>query len=208
MSKDVTKNIKCELTRNAHNKPIFRFKWEWIVADNSLPRLQILYRMVQEDEILKHSLFTRDAITSYMFWGMDEHTHSALIARGESYGTMECELRPNGTIFYEGEIGIEQTGCVYFFYLINENGAIFNSFARKATNDMEVSYTEPKSLLGLGKKSMIRLEKVTSKRVLLQTTASGRTIYSLLPKGCTEYHIDPNVGDFKLIHLTNLINIQ
>jgi len=207
MSKDVTKNINCELTRNAHNKPIFRFKWEWIVDGNSFPRLQILYRMVQEDEILQHSLFTRDSITSYMFRGMGEHTHKALINAGGNYGTMECELRSNGTIFYEGEIGIEQTGCVYFFYLINSDGAIFHSFARKAGNDAEVSYTEPKTMLGFGKKGSIRIESDGSKRVLLQTSSAGRKVYSLLPKGCNEYYVDPEIIDFKLIHLTNLINI-
>jgi len=207
MSKDVIKNMKCEITRNAHNKPIFRFNWEWIVSGNSLPKLQILYRMVQEDEILQHSLFTRDSITSYMFRGMKEHTCKALIAVGENYGTRDCELRANGGIRDGCDIIIEQTGCVYFIYLVNEDGEIFNSFARKAASDAEVAYTGLKSMLGFGKKGAIRIESNGSKRVLLQTTSAGRKVYSLLPKGCNEYYIDPEIVDFKLIHLTNLINI-
>ncbi|MCL2016753.1 MAG: hypothetical protein FWG68_10965 [Defluviitaleaceae bacterium] len=225
MNSDIIRNINCELTQNTHNKPIFRLRWEWLIAaEEPAPSLHLLYRVANEEEILDNSLFTQDAITSHMFKGMNEHTHNALIASGRQYGILECTFRSSGSIFYEGDIEIKQTGCVYFFYLVNKNGTIFHSFARKVTNatnatnptnptnDTTVAYEELKggffNRKNSARKIKIKGSGLGSGRIILQTSVAGQKLYSLLPSGNSEYYLDPKIEDFKLIYVTNLINIQ
>ena len=200
-------NFNCELTRDAFDSPIFRFRWKWNIHTGEIPKLRVLYRSIGESEILLNSLFSSDAITSHMFKGMTEATMPALLANGERYHTMECSLHEGGSIIYEGDIAVDSEGCVYFFYFVNNNGVVFQSLAKKALRDSKVEYSETRGRFG-NSKTKIVLSRKESRRILLQTKEGGHKLYSLLPAGYKEYYIRPEIRNYDLVYLTSLVNIR
>ncbi|MCL1999758.1 MAG: hypothetical protein FWG65_13445 [Turicibacter sp.] len=215
MEKNIIRNISCTLSQNSKKKPIFRFRWDWIINEEPQPALQLLHRIVDESEIMEHSLFTQDSITSYMFRGMKEHTYEAFMANGGQYdGISTYSYNSGNHIRSECDVEITQTGCLYFFYFIHQSGTIFHSFARKVAADTavrKVSCDDEEIRISLFKREIvkkIKINKSGTKRVIMQTDLGGRKVYSLLPSDRSEYYLDSSVGNFQLMYVVDSINVQ
>ena len=197
------KNIKCKQMHNTLNKPIFRFRWEWIYnSGDTLPFVKLFYCPIEENEIFRYSLFSKDSIISYMFKDVPERHVDSLLSNNRQYKTMLYKLSPNGSIYFEGEIEIDHYDCIYSFYLVDDTGVIFDSFAKKTLIDSDVEYSVVKARNGRNK---LIIENNESRRIVLQTIYKGREIYSLIAIGHKELYIDAGITDFKLKYLTDLI---
>ena len=196
-------NLKCELSGNAKDAPVFRLTWKWVITDdNTLPALRVLYRPVKEDEMISNSLFTEDLFASYL--GNDiRYVDANALDSERLYNELCCALRHGDPIRHEIEIEIDQSCCFYFFHLICNSGNHQCSFARTALADSEVEYATRKTLLG---NVRIALKDHDARRVFLKTEHAGCQSFSLLPTGKKEYHLNPETKDFQLIYLASLIN--
>jgi hypothetical protein len=205
------KNFECKLINNPTDISAFRLKWKWIKEnDKELPALNILYRTLDENEILQNSLFDGGSIIKYMSEEISMHGVENCINNTGRYRTKEYALNKGmiTTIFVETDIKIENFDCVYFFCMIDKNRNIFRCWAEKAVSQSTIGYSEKKKGKIFSKQRIISVEKEEPRRIILRTGYEKNFSYSLLPSGCQEYYIQPDTPtNYKLIYLSELINI-
>jgi len=213
------KNFDC-VKRNAPSGSVFRLKWEWVPESGAMFSLHVLYRAIFEKEILENSLFDQDTIVLYMLKEIAENNGAAQCMHNTAagYKTKNYSFNPNSInadIYLEKDIEIKELDCVYFFCMFDNSGNIFRHWVKKAVSESKVEYDVKLKndfalkKLKFTKQKMLILTNTESRRIILRTGNENekKYSYSLLPVGCQEYYIDSDMPDFKLIYLSELINI-
>jgi len=203
------KNFECKSLYNAQGEAVFNLKWEWVLNDSGiLPSLSVLYRTIPEDEILENSLFDKDSVVLYMSKEISRNGIDNCIKNTARYKIKNYSLSPNGAIFFEKDLEIAEFDCIYFFCMLDASRNIFDRWVRKTVGSGKVDFEIKSPLFQLGRNRQRTISiKEESRRIILRTGSGGNFSYSLLPFGHQKYYIAQNMPNFKLIYLSDLINI-
>jgi len=211
---NIVENIKCESKINNSGEPYFHLKWRWLSKTGGpLPSLRLYCCLISEDELLKNSLFESDMISQYL---TDEINSVGGIEQWRQKNPARCiyrycRLTPSGDVQFDTEITVGRSDCIYFFCMCDADGGIFKRWTGKVITGESVRYSKKEISMGLGfrpKKLEITLERQDSRRIILKSAYDQSATYSLLPKGGQKYYLSPDMRNFELIYLSELIKVS
>ena len=199
--------FKCEMANNAAGVPVFRLSWKWITGNGAQHTAQVLYRAIFENEILEYSLFDRDAIMSHISDEINAGTIGRCLKDTARYKIKSYSLNDGASTSFTKDIEIDNFDCVYFFCMVDSAGNIRDRWIRKAASQTQVKYIPKTKGFFSSKRQVISLAAADSRRIILQSGYADNYSYSLLPAGYKEYYLKPDTPGFRLIYLSELINI-